>query len=69
MEQTTIHIKGMTCEHCVKAVTHALESVPGIQHVTVSLEDGTASLVRHLDRVTLERIREAVGEEGYQVAP
>ncbi|HZD92313.1 MAG TPA: cation transporter [Pseudolabrys sp.] len=39
----TLKIEGMTCGHCVKAVTEALSEVPGVQKVEgVSLEQKQA---------------------------
>ena len=41
--EKTIHVKGMTCPHCVKHVTKALSGMDGVTDVAVSLEAGTAS--------------------------
>ena len=41
--EKTIHVKGMTCPHCVKHVTKALSGMNGVTDVAVSLEAGTAS--------------------------
>ena len=35
-------VGGMTCDDCVVHVTRALESVPGVQRVTVDLESRSA---------------------------
>ena len=45
MTSTTYLVTGMTCEHCVRAVTSELESVPGVRAVTVSLIPGGESAV------------------------
>jgi copper chaperone len=45
MTSMTYLVTGMTCEHCVRAVTSELESVPGVSAVTVSLVPGGASAV------------------------
>jgi copper chaperone CopZ len=45
MTSTTYLVTGMTCEHCVRAVTSELESVPGVSGVTVSLVPGGESAV------------------------
>ena len=45
MTSTTYLVTGMTCEHCVRAVTSELESVPGVSAVTVSLVPGGESAV------------------------
>ncbi len=39
----TIKIKGMTCNHCVMAVTKALNEIDGIKDVKVDLEKGDAA--------------------------
>ena len=61
----TIGIKGMSCGHCVAAVTEALEGIEGISHVSVSLEDGTASFIEGKS-VSLDAIRKAVKDAGYE---
>ena len=37
-----LKVEGMTCNHCVMAVTKALKKVPGVEKVEVSLEKGEA---------------------------
>ena len=40
-----LKVEGMTCMHCVKAVTEALSAVPGVMAVReVSLEKGAAAV-------------------------
>ncbi len=39
---TTIKVKGMSCQHCVMAVTKALKEVEGLENVAVDLEKGEA---------------------------
>jgi len=58
----TIKVKGMSCNHCVKTVTAALQAVDGIGHVQVSLEKGEATFdeVKPVDMsVIQEKIRKA----------
>jgi copper chaperone len=38
-----IKVNGMTCEHCVAAVTKALQSLPGVLDVRVDLASGLVS--------------------------
>lgn len=45
MTSTTYQVTGMTCEHCVRAVTEELESVPGVSAVTIALVPGGESAV------------------------
>ncbi len=58
----TVKIEGMSCQHCVKAVTKALEAIPGVTDVLVDLARGEASFeeAQPVDEQTLrERIRKA----------
>ena len=45
MTTATYQVTGMTCEHCVHAVTGELKSVDGVTEVTVDLRPGGASAV------------------------
>jgi copper chaperone len=64
---TTLNIGGMSCEHCVKAVTQALSAVPGISGVKVDLKAGTAAFQCDGSDAALAAARAAVEEEGYTV--
>jgi copper ion binding protein len=64
--KTTLKIEGMSCEHCVKHVTQALEGIPGVSSAAVSLKDQSA-LVEHGDQVSLDSLKAAVTEAGYEV--
>lgn len=60
---TELKITGMTCAHCVGAVTRALQSVPGVTGVRVDLAEGRAWVEG--DPATEALIR-VVADEGYQ---
>ena len=64
--QTKIKVDGMSCNHCVAHVTKALEGLPGVKDVKVSLEAGDASFEKP-DAVSMDEVKKAVEEEGYQV--
>jgi copper ion binding protein len=63
--KTTLKIEGMSCEHCVKHVTEALEAVEGVKSAKVSLKDKSAA-VDHGDGVQLDALKAAVTEAGYE---
>ena len=62
----TIRVNGMTCQHCVAAVTKALESINAITNVKVDLEAGTATYDETAP-VNTEVIRCAIEEAGYEL--
>jgi copper chaperone len=63
---TTIKIKGMTCNHCVMAVTKALNEIEGIQKVNVDLSKGEATF-EETQPVDISVVREGVKKAGYEV--
>jgi len=59
-----LKIEGMSCNNCVRHVSEALRAVPGVERVEVSLAQGQAVVE---GEAPLERLIEAVQEEGYTV--
>lgn len=60
-----LNVEGMMCEHCVAHVTKALEGVPGVSSVKVSLADKDA-VVEAAPEVTDEALVAAVKDAGYE---
>ena len=58
-----LQVTGMTCQHCVHAVTQALKGVAGVKSVSVDLAGGRAHVDGEADPQALVR---AVEEEGYE---
>lgn len=63
----TIHIVGMTCQHCVMTVEEALGRVDGVRDVTVDLDSATATFSKEKP-VDMTAVRQAVADAGYKVA-
>ncbi|MET0788737.1 MAG: heavy-metal-associated domain-containing protein [Cellulomonas sp.] len=68
---TTFGVDGMTCGHCVAAVTSELSALPGVQDVAIQLTVGGSSTVSVVSESPLAdaAITEAVVEAGYAVTP
>ncbi len=66
MATTTLKVSGMTCGHCVKSVTGALEDVDGVTRADVDLQQGRATVEYDESRTTPRSLAQAVSEEGYQ---
>ena len=64
MASTTFRVEGMTCDHCVHAVTTELLLVPGVEAVRVDLPSGTVE-VTSAQPLAEDDVREAVDEAGY----
>lgn len=67
MEKITIKVEGMSCNHCVNRVKKAVAGVSGVKNVEVSLEEKSA-VVEFDAPATLEQIKAAVTDAGYDVA-
>ena len=61
-----IKIEGMSCGHCVKAVTDALNNLPGVSSVQVSLEHGHAEFNAG-EELDMAAVKKAVEDAGYKV--
>jgi copper chaperone len=66
MATATLKIQGMTCQHCVRSVTQALESQEGVARAEVDLQAGRAQVEYDDARVTPRELAHAVAEEGYE---
>jgi copper chaperone len=66
--QTTINVSGMTCGHCVSAVTMELSLLPSVTEVDVDLESGKVTITSEaaLDQAQLAT---AIDEAGYELVP
>lgn len=65
MKTANLKIEGMSCGHCVKAVTQALHSVDGVHKADVDLAGGRAVVEYEEGRTTPAALVGAVMEEGY----
>ena len=63
---TIYKVTGMTCDHCVAAVSSEVAAVPGVESVDVDLPTGYLSVAGA--GFTEEQIREAVTEAGYEMS-
>ncbi len=66
MTTQTYAVAGMTCGHCVSAVTDELSRVPGVRAVRIDLTTGAVTVDSDapLDRT---EVVAAVDEAGYEV--
>ncbi len=69
MTTTTYNVAGMTCGHCVAAVTEEISKLPGVTDVSIDLVAGgsTPVTVTSADLLDDVAVSEAVDEAGYEV--
>jgi copper ion binding protein len=64
---STYTVVGMTCGHCVNAVTEEVSQLPGVTAVDVDLASGGLTVTSDAP-VDETAVRSAVAEAGYEVA-
>lgn len=70
MTTQTYSVTGMTCQHCVAAVTEELTAIDGVSSVSIDLvPDGVSTVaVTSESALEIEQVRAAVDEAGYELA-
>ena len=64
--EATYQVSGMTCGHCVQAVSGELGKLDGVTAVDVDLTSGKVT-VTSSTALTDAAVREAVDEAGYEL--
>jgi copper ion binding protein len=60
----TYTVAGMTCQHCVNAVTEEVGKLDGVEAIDVDLAAGTVTVTGDVGG---EAVRAAVDEAGYEM--
>lgn len=66
MKAVTLNVEGMSCGHCVAAIEGSLKKELGIT-AKVDLASKTVSLEFDDNQVSLEKIKEVIEDQGYDV--
>jgi copper chaperone len=67
MATKTYTVTGMTCAHCVSAVSSEIRQIPGVTDVDVELNSGTVTVTSD-QPVDDAAVAAAVDEAGYALA-
>lgn len=65
MEEVTIQVQGMTCGGCVSNVNAVLQALPGVEQAQASLPQSNATVRFDPAQVSVEQLRAAVEEAGF----
>ena len=64
---TQVQVQGMTCQHCVTAVTEEVSAIGGVSAVDVDLSSGEVLITSDLP-LEHDLIESAITEAGYTLA-
>jgi len=67
MAKSIFKVDGMSCEHCAQAVNNAINVLSGIESVDVDLFNKTVTVEYDDTQTALDKIAEAIEEQGYDV--
>ncbi len=65
MTELVLSVPGMTCDHCIRAITSEVSAVAGVERVDVRLETKTVRVCGPADEAA---VRAAIDEAGYEAA-
>jgi len=65
--EKTLHVQGMTCGHCKKAVEGALTKLAGVSTAEVDLDAGKVAVTFDESQVNVDTMKEEIEEQGYDV--
>lgn len=63
-----LQVQGMSCQHCVAAVTEALQRVPGVESSNVDLGAGRVKVRAQAGLVERPQLVEAIRAAGYEAS-
>ena len=58
----------MHCKSCEMLISDELEDTKAVEDILVSFEKGIVSLKYNQNKISLEKIKDIIKEEGYSVA-
>lgn len=67
MVKSIINVNGMSCEHCIKAITKALSALSGVSNVYVSLKEKTVTVEHDPALTPLDNIKLEIEDQGYDI--
>ena len=67
MTKEVLNVNGMSCSHCVNAITSAVGGLDGVIDVVVDLGEKTVTVEYNSEKVSLGDLRRVIEEEGYDI--
>ena len=67
MTKELLKVEGMTCQHCVKTITDALEKIAGTNKVAVDLDKKEVQVDYNGEKTNLQEISDKIVEVGFEL--
>ena len=67
MKNITLNVQGMSCGHCVNSIEGSVGELEGINQVNVNLNDAQVEVTFNESQVSLDKIKETIEDQGYEV--
>lgn len=68
MKTESFNVPGISCQHCVNAITNEVSPIEGVKNVVVDLASKTVQ-VESSEAVSRETLSAAIVEAGYDISP
>ena len=68
IQETTLSVPDISCEHCVKTINGALGALAGVQAVSTDIPSKTVHLSYDPAQVSLDQIEATLDDAGYILA-
>jgi copper chaperone len=68
MKNETLSVPDISCNHCKMSIEGAVGALTGVDNVEVHIEPRTVHIAYNDEAVSMDDIRAAIEEQGYQVA-
>ncbi|HEX9414695.1 MAG TPA: cation transporter [Ktedonobacterales bacterium] len=68
IQESTLSVPDISCEHCVKTINGALGALAGVQSVNTDIPNKTVRLTYDPRQVSIAQIEATLDEEGYPIA-
>jgi len=68
LQEVTLSVPDVSCEHCVKTVNGALGTLPGVEAVNTDIPTKSVHFRYDPGQVSLQKIEEVLDDAGYTVS-
>jgi copper chaperone CopZ len=68
LQEITLSVPDVSCEHCVKTVNGALSGLPGVEEVNTDIPTKSVHFRYDPNQTSMQKIEEVLDDAGYTVS-